>query len=146
MLRSVFLLAAALSFLQILPAEAQEGPPESSLRWFDSFDQNSDGVLTAQEVDATGSVQFVRIDKDASGTITVDEYLAAVPGPDEVEIRKTRDRFQVMDRRGDGNGQANREEFINFSKFVIQIADFDNDGRLSRQEFIEGITAPQPQQ
>src|SRR5262245_66630865 len=99
-LRSVLLLAAALSFLQILPAEAQEGPPESSLGWFDSFDQNGDGVLTPEEVNKTGNVQFVRIDKDASGAITVDEYLAAAPDPDEIEIRKTRDRFQVMDRRG----------------------------------------------
>jgi Ca2+-binding EF-hand superfamily protein len=141
-LRSVLLLAAALAFPQTSPADAQEGPAESSLRWFDSFDQNGDGVLTPEEVEATGSIQFVRIDKDASGTVTVDEYLAASPDPDETEIRKTRDRFQVMDRRGDGNGQASPLEFINFGKFIIQIADFNSDGRLSRQEFIEGITTP----
>jgi Ca2+-binding EF-hand superfamily protein len=141
MLRSVLLLAAALALVQISSAAAQQGPAPSSLRWFDSFDRDRDGVLTPDEVEATGSVEFVRIDKNASGTVTVDEYLAANPDSAEDEIRKTRDRFEVMDRRGDGNGQATQLEFINFGKFIIQIADFNEDGRLSRQEFIAGITS-----
>jgi Ca2+-binding EF-hand superfamily protein len=141
MLRSVLLFAAALTFVQVSSAAAQQGPAPSSLRWFDSFDRDRDGVLTPDEVEATGSVEFVRIDKNASGTVTVDEYLAANPDSAEDEIRKTRDRFEVMDRRGDGNGQATQLEFINFGKFIIQIADFNEDGRLSRQEFIAGITS-----
>jgi EF hand len=144
MLRSVLLLTAAAVFAQIpASASAQQGPAPGSLLWFDSFDQNKDGVLTPEEVEATGQVEFFRIDTDASGTLTVDEYLAANRNADDAEIRKTRDRFEVMDRRGDGNGQATPAEFIDFGKFVIQIADFDADGRLSRQEFIDGITRPQ---
>jgi Ca2+-binding EF-hand superfamily protein len=139
--RSVLLLTAALVVVLISPSDAQEGPPESSLRWFDGFDQNKDGVLTPEEVEATGSVQFLRIDKDASGTLTLDEYLAANPDSTEDEIRKTKSRFEVMDRRGDGDGRVTPLEFINFGKFIIEIADFNEDGRLSRQEFIEGITS-----
>jgi hypothetical protein len=37
---------------------------------------------------------------------------------------------------------ASQREFIDFGKFIIEIADFDGDGRLSRQEFIDGISAP----
>ena len=77
-LRSVLLLAAALTLVQMSPAPAQEAPAESSLRWFDSFDQNKDGVLTPEEVEVTGTVQFPRIDTDASGTLTVEEYRRAV--------------------------------------------------------------------
>jgi hypothetical protein len=144
-LRSVLLLAGAALAAQISPALAREGPSPSSLRWFDSFDQNRDGVLTPEEVEATGSVQFLRIDTDANGTLTVEEYLAANPDSSEAEIHKTQGRFEVMDRRGDADGKpdgkATPQDFINFGKFVIELADFDADGRLSRQEFIEGITA-----
>jgi EF hand len=145
-LRSVFLLAAAAMVAQTSPAPAQDGPAASSLRWFDGFDQDKDGVLTTEEVEAAGSVEFLRADTDASGTLTVEEYLATNPDSDDAEIRKTRDRFEVMDRRGDasgeGDGKATPLEFINFGKFVIELADFNNDGRLSRQEFIDGITSP----
>jgi Ca2+-binding EF-hand superfamily protein len=144
-LRPVLLLAAALAFLQTVPAAGQEGPAESSLRWFDSFDQDRDTVLTPEEVEATGSVQFLRIDRDASGTLTLEEYLAANPDSDDDEIRKSQGRFEVMDRRGSadgqGDGEATPQDFINFGKFVIELADFNGDGRLSRQEFIEGITS-----
>jgi hypothetical protein len=146
-LRSVLLLAGAALAAQVSPVLAQDGPSPSSLRWFDSFDQNQDGVLTPEEVEATGSVQFLRIDTDASGTLTLDEYLAASPDASEDEIHKTQGRFEVMDRRGDaagrGDGKATPQEFINFGKFVIELADFNEDGRLTREEFIEGITAPQ---
>jgi Ca2+-binding EF-hand superfamily protein len=141
MLRSVLLSAAVLLALAS-PAPTQDGPAASSLRWFDSFDQDKDGVLTPEEVEATGSVEFFRIDTDASGTLTVEEYLAANPDSDDDEVRKIRDRFEVMDRRGDGNGQVTQLEFVNFGKFIIEIADFNEDGRLARQEFIDGITSP----
>jgi Ca2+-binding EF-hand superfamily protein len=140
--RSAILLASAFVFAQMSPTLSQQDPAPSSLRWFDSFDQNRDGVLTPEEVESTSTVQFVRIDADSSGTLTVEEYLASNPDSDDAEIRKTRDRFTVMDRRGDGNGEATPVEFINFGKFVIEVADFNADGRLSRQEFIDGITLP----
>ena len=143
--RSAILLAAAFVFVQMSSAASQQDPAPSSLRWFDSFDQDRDGVLTPEEVESTGTVHFVRIDADSSGTLTVDEYLAANPDSDDEETRKTRDRFTVMDRRGDGNGEATPVEFVNFGKFVIEIADFNADGSLSRQEFIDGITRPPPQ-
>jgi Ca2+-binding EF-hand superfamily protein len=142
---AILLAAAAFMFVQMSSAASQQDPSPSSLRWFDSFDQNRDGVLTPEEVESTSTVQFVRIDADSSGTLTVDEYLAANPDSDDEEVRKSRDRFTVMDRRGDGNGEATPAEFVNFGKFVIEIADFNADGRLSRQEFIDGITRPPPQ-
>lgn len=140
--RSAILLAVAFVLAQVSSAASQQEPAPSSLRWFDSFDQNRDGVLTPEEVESTSTVQFVRIDADSSGTLTVEEYLASNPESDDEEVRKTRDRFTVMDRRGDGNGEATPVEFVNFGKFVIEIADFNADGRLSRQEFIDGITRP----
>jgi EF hand len=132
----------AVLFALATPAAAQDGPAPGSLRWFDSFDADGDGVLTPAEIESAGPAGFARIDRDGSGGITLDEYLADNPDTAEDEVRKTRDRFTVMDRRGDGNGVASQREFIDFGKFIIEIADFDGDGRLSRQEFIDGISAP----
>jgi len=137
----------ALALALLLPAAvaAQEPPPASSLRWFDGFDQNRDGYVTALEANAAGAVEFARIDKDKSGGITVDEYLADMAPEDADEedlVRQTRNRFSVLDRRGDGNGTASKTEFVNFTKFVLQLADQngDNDERMSRQEFIDSVT------
>ena len=122
--------------------QAQEEPPANSLRWFESFDQNKDGFITPQEMEAAGAAEFARIDKDKSGTITIDEYLADSPDASDDEVRRIRNRFAVMDRRGDGNGVISLAEFLNFGKFVISVADQngDRDGRMSREEFVESVS------
>lgn len=136
--------ALVLAFLLPVAAAAQQ-PPATSLRWFDSFDQDRDGYVTVVEVNAAGAAEFARIDKDKSGGLSVAEYLADMApedaGNDEV-VRQTRNRFTVLDRRGDGNGTASRTEFINFTKFVLQLSDQngDNDERMSRQEFVDSVT------
>ena len=88
------------------------------------------------------TAEFARIDKDKNGSITLDEYLADSPDASDDEIRRIKNRFAVMDRRGDGNGVVSLAEFINFGKFVIEIADQngDRDGRMSREEFVEAVT------
>ena len=137
--------AAFVLALLPLAAAAQGSPPATSLRWFDGFDQDRDGYVTTVEANAAGATEFARIDKDKSDGITVAEYLADMApedaGKDDV-VRQTRNRFTVLDRRGDGNGTASRTEFINFTKFVLQLADQngDNDERMSRQEFIDSVT------
>ena len=142
MLRSAIVTAAAVSFSLLSPALAQQEPPANSLRWFESFDQNEDGFITPAEMEAAGAAEFARIDKDKSGTITIDEYLADSPDAGDDEVRRIKNRFAVMDGRGDGNGAVSQAEFINFGKFVISVADQNGnrDGRMSREEFIESVT------
>jgi Ca2+-binding EF-hand superfamily protein len=140
--RSAIVTAVAVFFGLLSPAFAQEDPPPSSLRWFESLDLNKDGFITPQEAETAGAAEFARIDKDKSGTLTIEEYLADSPGASDDEVRRIRNRFSVMDRRGDGNGVVSLAEFINFAKFVIALADQngDHDGRMSREEFVESVT------
>jgi Ca2+-binding EF-hand superfamily protein len=138
--RSAIVTVAAVSLGFLSAALAQDQPPAGSLRWFDSFDQNKDGFITPDEMTAAGAVEFARIDKDKNGTITLDEYLADSADDGDDEIRRARNRFAVMDRRGDGNGVVSQAEFIDFGKFVIEVADENGDGRMSRQEFIDSVT------
>src|SRR5262245_52322372 len=142
MLRSTVATAAAVSFSLISSAIAQEEPPANSLRWFESFDLNKDGFITPQEMETAATAEFARIDKDKSGGITLDEYLADSPDASDDEIRRIKNRFAVMDRRGDGNVVVTLAEFISFVKFVIAIADQNGarDGRMSREEFVDSVT------
>jgi Ca2+-binding EF-hand superfamily protein len=142
MLRSAIVTAAAVAFSLSSAALAQEEPPSNSLRWFESFDQNKDGFITLAEMETAGAAEFARIDKDKSGTIAIDEYLADSPDATDDEVRRMKNRFAVMDRRGDGNGVISQAEFINFGKFIIEIADQngDRDGRMSREEFVESVS------
>jgi Ca2+-binding EF-hand superfamily protein len=140
-----FLIAMlAASTVVCVAAEAQDEPPANSLRWFESFDLNKDGFITPQEMEIAGKAEFARIDKDKSGGITLDEYLADSPDASDDEIRRIKNRFAVMDRRGDGNGVVSLAEFINFGKFVISVADQngDHDGRMSREEFVDSVSPP----
>ena len=144
MLRSAIVTAAVVSFslASAALAQDQDEPPANSLRWFESFDLNKDGFITPAEMETAGAAEFARIDKDRSGTITIDEYLADSPDASDDETRRIRNRFAVMDRRGDGNGVISLAEFLNFGKFVISVADQngDRDGRMSREEFVESVT------
>jgi hypothetical protein len=148
MLRSAIVTAAVVSFslASAALAQDQDEPPANSLRWFESFDLNKDGFITPAEMETAGAAEFARIDKDKSGTITLDEYLADSPDATDDEVRRMKNRFAVMDRRGDGNGVVSQAEFINFGKFVVEIADQngDHDGRMSREEFVDSVTPPKP--
>jgi len=140
--RSAIVTAIVVFFGLSSPAFAQDEPPPSSLRWFESLDLNKDGFITPEEAQTAGAAEFARIDKDKSGTLTIEEYLADSPDASDDEVRRIRNRFSVMDRRGDGNGVVSLAEFINFAKFVIALADQngDHDGRMSREEFVESVT------
>ena len=141
MLRSA-IVTAAVSFGLSSAAFAQEEPPANSLRWFESFDVNKDGFITPEEMETAGASEFDRIDKDKNGTITIDEYLADSPDASDDEVRRIRNRFAVMDKRGNGDGVVSKTEFINFGKFVISVADQngDRDGRMSREEFVVSVS------
>ena len=142
-MKPLLIVVAASLIVVSATVEAQQEPPANSLRWFESFDQNKDGFITPAEMEAAGAAEFARIDKDKSGGITIDEYLADSPDATDEEVRRIRNRFAVMDGRGDRNGVVSLAEFINFGKFVIEIADQngDHDGRMSREEFVDSATA-----
>jgi Ca2+-binding EF-hand superfamily protein len=141
MLRSA-IVTAAVSLGLSSAAFAQEEPPANSLRWFESFDLNKDGFITPEEMETAGAAEFDRIDKDKNGTISITEYLADSPDASDDEVRRIRNRFAVMDKRGNGDGVVSKAEFINFGKFVISVADQngDRDGRMSREEFVESVS------
>jgi EF hand len=131
----------ALAPAALTPALAQQGPSDAALHWFDSFDQNKDGILTPDEIRSVSAKLFVRMDANGDGSLTVEEYVFGIPEDHKQELERARTRFNIMDRNGDG--RATQEEFIEFGLRVIQLGDTDGNGQLSRAEFSESVTPSQ---
>jgi len=142
-MRAELIAIVMLSGVLSASAYAQDDTTESALRWFDSFDQNGDGVMAKDEVLGISEKQFLRIDADGDGTLSLEEYTFGVPADRPEELRKTTNRFTLLDR--DENGAASKEEYVNFSLQVIDLADANADGKMSRDEFLASIAPSESQ-
>jgi Ca2+-binding EF-hand superfamily protein len=124
--------------LYLLPSAAQAEFSEAAQRWFDSFDQDKDGVLTPEEYTAVAEKQFGRVDSNADGSVDLDEYVFGIPEGNDQELERAKKRFAIMDHNGDGG--AIQDEFVAFGKQVIDLSDFDGDGKMTRDEFAASVS------
>jgi Ca2+-binding EF-hand superfamily protein len=125
--------------LYILSATgAQAAPSEAAVRWFDSFDQDKDGVLTPEEYTAVAEKQFGRVDSNGDGVVDQAEYIFGIPEGNDEEIERAKKRFAIMDRNGDGG--ATQEEYVDFGHQVIELSDTDGDGKMTMDEFAASVS------
>ncbi|MBD8893997.1 EF-hand domain-containing protein [Roseibium litorale] len=95
-------------------------------RMFEKFDQNSDGVITQDEVNAVIEARFKAGDKDGNGSVTLDEFSEAVLAESKpMQVRV----FQRLDR--DGDGTVTTEEFDRATDRMFSRLDRDGDGVLA---------------
>jgi EF hand len=128
-------LIAGACFCVLSATAAQAAPTDAALRWFDSFDQDKDGVMTAEEYTAVAEKQFGRVDSNSDGSIDQDEYVFGIPEGNDEELERAKKRFLIMDKNGDGS--ATSEEYTGFGIAVIELADGngDQDGKMTIDEF-----------
>jgi Ca2+-binding EF-hand superfamily protein len=126
------------AFLCVLSAAVQAEFSESAQRWFDSYDQDKDGVLTPEEYNAVAKKQFGRVDSNGDGSVDESEYVYGIPEGNDDELARAKKRFAIMDRNGDG--AATEEEFVGFGQQVIDLSDFDGDGKMTRDEFAASVS------
>jgi Ca2+-binding EF-hand superfamily protein len=126
--------------LCFLTSAARAEFSEAAQRWFDSFDQDKDGVLTPEEYKAVAEKQFRRVDANGDGAVDEAEYVYGVPEGNDDELARAKKRFSIMDKNGDGS--ATEEEFVGFGQQVIDLSDFDGDGKMTRDEFAASVSAP----
>jgi Ca2+-binding EF-hand superfamily protein len=131
------LLAAPLS---IAPAVAGQADRESALRWYDGVDTDHNEMVDAAEMNRVRDKRFRRYDGNGDGYITLDEFNYSIPEDLGDERERRNRRFAVMDR--DGDRQLDKDEYLAFGGRVIQAADQNGDGVISRQEFADTV-APQ---
>lgn len=105
-------------------------------RAFDRMDGNSDGVIDAAELQAQRERAFSRLDSDGNGVITAAER-------EQARTRARRMRDGMQGRGGDTavkvdtnqDGAISHDEFMAAPHPLMNRADADGDGRITREEF-----------
>jgi Ca2+-binding EF-hand superfamily protein len=97
----------------------------------DKADANHDGDITRDEFKASRAAQFARLDRNGDDVVTLSEFphLAKSNRP---KAQKLKAVIQYADR--DGDGRVTRAEFVDGPSPLFDRADRNHDGRLSRDE------------
>jgi Ca2+-binding EF-hand superfamily protein len=122
----------------VLSSAAHAEYSEAAQRWFDSYDQDKDGVMTPEEYNAVAEKQFGRVDSNGDGSVDETEYVYGIPEGNDDELARAKKRFSIMDKNGDG--AAAQEEFVGFGQQVIELSDFDGDGNMTKEEFADSVS------
>lgn len=149
------------------PARPDRGDRPEPGAFFARLDANGDGKVELDEVPEPGRERFekliARADKDGDGALSREEFTAVVrraggepgkPGgpkkPDQAKRpqagRDPSELFKRMDRNADGKVTADEvpEERRERFKRLIEHADKDGDGAVSREEFTAAFARRSP--
>lgn len=117
--------SVALILLASMSVQANAGPLKG--KHGAMFDQDKDGVVSAEEMAQHRQKIFNAIDSNGDGFLTREENEAF-----KEKMRKKHDRFSRMD--SDGDGKISAEEFAAHSEKMQKKLDKDGDGKISRKE------------
>ncbi|WP_208979224.1 EF-hand domain-containing protein [Pseudovibrio axinellae] len=94
------------------PGERGRNAGNMGSQFFSTFDADSDGAVTAAEIETKRNGEFAKADSSGDGTITLEEWkvFAADKSNSRGQDRSIR-IFQRFDT--DGDGQVTRDEFLN---------------------------------
>jgi Ca2+-binding EF-hand superfamily protein len=140
--KAIRVLALLTLALLAVPALA-DADHDSALMWFDGFDRNHDRILTVDDIVRGGGKAFRRGDMDGDGALNALEYVHSLPEGETDERERWLRRFNAMDENADAIVTV--EEFEAFATRVVQGADADGDGAMTRDEFELAIAGDEEQ-
>jgi Ca2+-binding EF-hand superfamily protein len=128
-------------------------------QFFERFDKNKDGKVTADEVPEEGRDRFqqllTRADKDNDGAVSKEEMTALVNAANKQlkataagQGRDPQQMFKYLDTDGDGKvalDEVPGERREGFEK-MLKAFDKDGDGKLNEEEFVTGMRFVQSRQ
>lgn len=129
-----FLLAGLLTALSAIPALAQETDAQSAERYFDRLDQKKQGFFTLADMQRVEGKAFKRIDLDKDGELTLSEFTDGIPSDRQDVIDRFTRRFELAD--ADDSGRVPLQEYMDFCARVVAAADTNQDGMVTKEEFI----------
>lgn len=122
---------AALLVLAMSTAPAMAGGGKG--RFMKHFDTNNDGSVNMAEFNAAAAERFKRMDSDANGILSKDEFRAHMRAKKDERKQK---KFARMDTNG--NGSVERDEFLAHKQAKAERKftrmDKNGDGSVSKEE------------
>lgn len=130
------LLAVLLTTVTVGPAFAQEAEndADSAARYFDRLDQKKQGFFTLADMQRIETKVFHRTDDNKDGQLTLSEYNFGIPDSERDVIERFTRRFRLAD--ADNNGRVTLDEYMQFCAKVVAAADANQDGMVTREEFV----------
>jgi Ca2+-binding EF-hand superfamily protein len=132
----VCILVLSGALLSSLPAFAQqpETDEQSAERYFERLDQKKLGYFTLADMQRIEGKVFSRTDENKDGQLTLSEYNFGIPDEREDVIDRFTKRFRLAD--ADNNGRVTMEEYMQFCVNVVTAADTNQDGQVTKEEFV----------
>jgi Ca2+-binding EF-hand superfamily protein len=96
---------------------------------FAKLDSNADGKITLAEIQSKAEKRFLKLDGDNNGEVTTAEIDAALQ-----KALENRRRLILKRMDADGNGTVSKAELDQFIIKLIETADADSDGGVTRDE------------
>jgi Ca2+-binding EF-hand superfamily protein len=129
-------LLVCLALLIATPAFAQEAETDaqSAERYFERLDQKKQGFFTLADMQRIEAKTFIRTDDNKDGELTLSEYNFGIPDEYQDVIDRFTRRFRLAD--ADTNGRVTMDEYMEFSARVVTAADTNQDGMVTKEEFI----------
>ena len=130
------LLAGLATALIAIPALAQqtETDAQSAERYFQRLDQRKQGFFTLADMQRIEGKAFKRIDLNQNGELTLSEFVDGIPSDREDIIDRFTRRFKLAD--ADESGRVPLQEYMDFCARVVTAADTNQDGMVTKEEFI----------
>ncbi|MEO0498095.1 MAG: EF-hand domain-containing protein [Pseudomonadota bacterium] len=95
-------------------------------------DTNNDGSVSLEEFQANLAERFAAFDSDSNGTVTAAEVQAIVSASDDRKITRQAQRVRAMD--ADWDGQLTTAEVQTASAAMFDRLDTNDDGKLDRAD------------
>ena len=129
-------LTAACILLGAATAMAQEQltDQQSAEKYFERLDQKKQGFFTVADMQRIEGKVFVRTDDNKDGQLTLSEYNYGIPDERQDVIDRFTKRFRLAD--ADTNGRVTMEEYMQFCANVVAAADVNQDGMVTKEEFV----------
>ena len=106
---------------------------ENITKHFQNMDANNDGVLNVSEVANANRKLFFKLDVNNNDSLSINEILTHDPDP--------RGKFNNTDVNN--NDRISLREYINQKVKTFHVLDTDNDGKMTRSEYVAARIAYQ---
>ena len=131
-------IGAAIAALAFAGAASAQGGGGGRLM---QMDTNHDGSITRAEAEASRAAMFQRLDADHDGFVTQAERDAARQARGQNSDRPAPPRGQMMNADTNNDGRISRQEFMAQPYRIFDVMDADHNGTITAAEIEAGRAA-----